>query len=147
MWKIWLILAGIFLILEAMTTGFLVFWLSIGSLIAMIVSFFIPDIIFQTSIFVLASTILIFATKPFVNKFVNNKKSVSTNVYTLNGKKAIVIEDINPSEGKGLIKVNGETWSAVCDNNITIPKDSEVEIVKIEGVKAFVNPIKITSTK
>ena len=144
MWKIWLIFAGIFLICEIATTGFLLFWLSIGSLIAMVVSFFIPSVILQTTIFVISSTILIFATKQFTDKF-TKKDTIQTNVQTLAGKKAIVIEDINSSEGKGLIKVNGELWSAVCDSNITIAKDSEVEIVKIEGVKAYVTPITVQS--
>ena len=146
MWQIWLILAGVFLIIEIATTGFLVFWLSIGSLISMVVSLFIPSIYFQTAIFVVASTILIFATRPFVNKF-DTKKVVPTNVYTLNGKKAIVVETINTTDGKGLIKVNGETWSAFCDEDTTISKGSEVEIIKIEGVKAYVKPLTVTSDK
>lgn len=69
MWQIWLIIAGICLVVEIMTVGFLVFWLAIGALIAMIVSFFIDNIIIQTAVFVIASAILIFATKPFVKKF------------------------------------------------------------------------------
>ena len=40
MWPIWLVLAGIFFIVEIATTGFLVFWLGIGSLFAMITKFF-----------------------------------------------------------------------------------------------------------
>lgn len=147
MWQFWLIFGGIFLIGEMATTGFLLFWLTVGCVITAVVSIFIPNIVFQTAVFVISSIILIFATKPFVNKFAGNKKVVPTNVYTLNGKKAIVIEDINPSEGKGLIKVNGEIWSAICDGNVNIPKDSEVEIIKIEGVKAYVNPIQVASTK
>lgn len=146
MWQIWLILSGVFLIIEIATTGFLVFWLSIASLISMVVSFFIPSVEFQTAVFVIASTILIFATRPFANKF-DTKKAVPTNVYTLNGKKAIVVEEINTTDGKGLIKVNGETWSAFCDEDVTIAKDSEVEIIKIEGVKAYVKPLTVTSTK
>ena len=39
MWYVWLILAGIFVIAEIMTTGFLIFWLGLGSLCAMITSF------------------------------------------------------------------------------------------------------------
>ena len=38
MWKLWVISAGLFLILESITTGFLVFWFAIGSIFAMIVS-------------------------------------------------------------------------------------------------------------
>ena len=40
MWQIWLIIAGICLIIEIITTGFLVFWFSIGALLAMITSLF-----------------------------------------------------------------------------------------------------------
>ena len=64
MWYIWLILAGVFLIIEIMTVGFLIFWLSIGSLFAMITSLFTDNIVIQTTVFVISSTILIFVTKP-----------------------------------------------------------------------------------
>lgn len=36
MWQFWLILAGLFLILEIITVGFLVFWFSVGALVAMV---------------------------------------------------------------------------------------------------------------
>ena len=84
MWKIWLIIAGLFLILETITEGFLVFWFSIGSLIAMISSFFIDNIIVQTSIFVISSTILIFATRKFCDKFLKHDKKNIVN--SINGK-------------------------------------------------------------
>ena len=68
MWHIWLIIAGAFVILEIATMGFLVFWFAVGALAAMVVSFFIESILIQSIVFVIVSTILLFATKPFVNK-------------------------------------------------------------------------------
>ena len=59
MWQTWLIIAGVCLIIEIMTVGFLIFWLAIGALIAMIVSFFIDNIIIQTTVFVISSAILV----------------------------------------------------------------------------------------
>ena len=73
MWQIWLIIAGICLIIEIMTVGFLVFWFAIGALLAMVTSLFIDNIIIQTAVFVISSGLLIFATKPFVEKFIHNK--------------------------------------------------------------------------
>ena len=141
-WYIWLILAGIFLIFEIFTMGFLIFWLSIGALFTMIISFFTSNILIQTSIFVITSTLLIFATKPLIQKF-GLKNTVPTNYQSIIGKKGIVVEDINNIKGTGLIKINGETWSALSDNeNIVIEKNSEVEILQIKGVKAIVIPIK-----
>lgn len=143
MWQIWLIAAGAFLILEMFTLGFLVFWLSIGSLLAMLVSFITDSIIIQTTVFVFSSGILIFATKPFVKKF-TEKDNAKTNVYSLVGKKAIVIEDIDWITGSGQIKFNGEVWSAKTKEQVNILKGTEVEIESIEGVKAFVKPLKET---
>jgi hypothetical protein len=144
MWQIWLIASGIFFICEIITVGFLVFWLGIGALIAMLVSFFTSNIIIQMSVFVVSSGLLIFATRPLVNK-ISKKDVVPTNVYSLIGKKAIVTESIDCTTGKGQIKFEGEVWSAKSKEQINIPAGSEVEIVSIEGVKAFVKPLKINS--
>ena len=140
MWQVWLIAAGVFLILEIFTLGFLVFWLSIGCILAMLVSFITDSIIIQTTVFVLSSVMLIFATKPLVKKF-TEKDNAKTNVYSLTGKKAIVIEDINWTEGTGQIKFEGQVWSAKTEEQVNIEKGTEVEIIKIEGVKAFVKPL------
>ena len=55
MWQIWLIIAGVCLIAEIITVGFLIFWLAIGALLAMVVSFFTDNIIIQTAVFVISS--------------------------------------------------------------------------------------------
>ena len=144
MWQIWLIASGIFFICEIITVGFLVFWLGVGALIAMLVSFFTSNIIVQMSVFVISSGLLIFATRPLVNK-ISKKDAIPTNVYSLIGKKAVVTEDIDWVTGKGQIKFEGEIWSAKSKEQINIPAGSEVEIVSIEGVKAFVKPLKIYS--
>lgn len=145
MWQIWLIAAGVFLIIEIFTIGFFVFWLSIGSLLAMLVSFVTSNLAIQCAVFIVSSTILIFATKPLVNRF-QKKDTTPTNVYSLVGKRGVVIEDINWTTGQGQIKASGEIWSAKTNDHVNIPKGSEVEIVSIDGVKAFVKPIKIVST-
>lgn len=144
MWQIWLIAAGIFFVAEIITVGFLIFWLGIGAILAMIVSFFTSNIIIQTAVFVISSAILIFATKPLVNRITKNDKTISTNVYSIIGKSGLVIEDINLVEGKGQIKVDGEVWSAICNGNTTIQAGTEVKVLEIRGVKALVEPINST---
>lgn len=137
MWQIWLILAGIFFIAEMATVGFLIFWFGVGALIAMLSSFFIESIIIQTTIFIISSTILLFATKPLVKKFMDVKPT-KTNAFSIIGKKALVIKEINPIQSTGQIKLNGEVWSAESENNEIISEGSEVEILEIKGVKAIV---------
>lgn len=142
MWKLWLIIAGLFFIGEIATVGFLIFWFGIGALIATIVSIFTTNIIIQTTVFLISSTILIFATKPFVKKFADVKKT-NTNVYSIIGKKALVIKTIDPIHSVGQIKLNGEVWTAESDNQQIIEEGTEVEILEIKGVKAIVKSVKV----
>lgn len=144
MWSIWLIAAGVFFIAEIATAGFLIFWLGIGALLAMITSFITDSIIIQTIVFVVSSCILIPLTKPLADKFIT-KKTVPTNSYSLINKHGIVISDINPIEGVGQVKVNGEIWSAKTEAESLIEKGTEIEVIKIDGVKLVVSPIKINS--
>ena len=146
MWHYWLIAAGIFFVAEALTAGFLIFWLGVAALITMCASFFISDLIIQTVIFIVCSVILIFATKPFVKRFMNIKET-KTNVFSLVGKKAIVTKDIDSLNNVGQIKVNGQIWSAEGENNKNIEIGTQVEILSITGVKAIVRPISSTSEK
>lgn len=138
MWKFWVIAAGLFLILESITTGFLVFWFAVGSVVAMIVSFFSDSIIVQTSTFIISSIIFIFATRKFANYFLKQNKPNEVNSFV--GKTGKVIVDIIPSDGQGQVKVGGEIWSAISENEEKIEKDTEIIITKLSGVKAVVKP-------
>ena len=146
MWIFWLIAAGIFFIIEMATIGFLVFWLGIGALLAMVTSFLTDSILIQVIVFVITSILLLIFTRPLVNKFVKVPKEVKTNAYSIIGKKGIVISAINNIEGSGQIKIDGEVWSAKSANDDDIAKDIEVEIIEIDGVKAVVKKIPENST-
>ena len=63
-----------------------------------------------------------------------------TNAFSIIGKKALVIKNIDSINKSGQIKVNGEVWSAIGKNDDTIEKGTEVEVVSINGVKAVVKP-------
>ena len=141
MWKIWLVAAGIFVIIEIANLGFFIFWFAMGALIAMILSFFTNNIILQVSVFIISSTILLFTTKPLVKKFIDKDSGIKTNAYSIEGKVGKVTVDIEPIEGTGQVKVNGEVWSAKTQGNDVIPKDTEVLIEKIDGVKVIVKPL------
>lgn len=138
MWQFWIVLSGIFFIIEMATVGFLVFWFGIGALIAMVFSFFTSNIAIQTTVFVLSSTILLFFTRPFVDKLTKKDNEVQTNAYSIIGKKGIVTKDIIPIEGKGQVRIGTEIWSAKSADDVKIEKGIEIEVVEIDGVKAVV---------
>lgn len=140
-WQFWLILAGILLLIEIFNSGFLIFWFSLGALIAMLTSLVIDNMIVQTAIFIIVSTLLLFVTKPFVNKILPKESFIKTNSNSIEGKIGKVIIDIDPIEGKGQVKLGGEVWSAKSADNTYISKDTEITVEKIEGVKVIVKPL------
>lgn len=126
--------------------GFFVFWFGVGALISMIVSLFCPgNILLQAIVFLVSSVILLFLTKPLVDRFTRKDKKTQTNAYSIIGKKALVIQDINNTLGVGQIKIANEVWSAKTADDTVIEKGAEVNIVRIDGVKAVVEPIVINS--
>ena len=139
MWYIWLILAGIFVIAEIATVGFLIFWLSLGSLCAMITSFFTDNIIIQTAVFVVTSALFIFFTRPLAKKLDKTDNPLVTNAFSIIGKRAIVIKEINPNQGVGQIKIDGQVWTAKSTNEEFISEGTEALILSIDGVKAVVS--------
>lgn len=143
MWKIWLIISGICLIVESFTLGFFVFWFSIGAIFALITSLFTTNIIIQSTVFVITSTLLLLLTKPLIKKFVKTPKTKPTNVYSIIGKEGIVLETIDSINGTGKVKINGELWSAISDSNIE--KDEKIKVISVNGVKLKVEKIHISS--
>lgn len=143
MWQTWLIISLFFFILEIATSGFLVFWFGIGGLITTILSLFVKNVIIQTVVFLVTSTLLILFTKPLVAKFAKAEASVKTNAYSVEGKIGKVTKDIEPIEGRGQVIIDGETWSAKSFDDSFIPKGTEIKVESLNGVKVIVKPFKI----
>ncbi len=139
MWKLWLIISGICLIIESITLGFFVFWFSIGAIFALLTSLFTSNIFIQSTVFIITSTLLLLLTKPLIKKFVKSPKSKPTNVYSIIGKEGIVLENIDNISSTGKVKINGELWSAISDNNIE--KGETIKVLSINGVKLKVEKV------
>ena len=138
----WLIVAIIFGVGELMTTSLTLIWFSIGALIVMLISIFIESILWQVVVFaVISITLLVIATKYLVDRYIEVK--YNTNLQGIISQKAIVVEDIEPYES-GVVKLNGEEWTAVSKDELKIEKGKVVEIIEIEGVKLIVR--EVTST-
>lgn len=142
MWYIWLIAAGVFFIAEIITVGFMIFWLGVAALITCIISLFTANIFIQTAIFVILSTLLLLFTRPFVDKFVNNREVIlTTNAYSIIGKEAIVVSTFDASSKIGQIKVGSEKWTAKSEHDEIFKEGDVVKIEAIDGVKAIVTRI------
>lgn len=138
LWAIWLILCGIFLLIEIFNISFLLIWPGIGSFFAFIASILGASIEVQIAVFAITTTIMIIFMKPLVKKLFKNKDDTKMNNNAMIGKKGIVIKEINPLEETGQVKVAGELWSAITLDNTKIQINEIVKVTKVEGVKLVV---------
>lgn len=142
MWYMWLIAAGVFFVAEIITVGFMIFWLGISALIVCLLSLFIDNLFIQMAVFVILSTLLLFLTRPFVEKFVIKKdQKVITNAFSIIGKQAKVIKSMDPITKLGQVKVGQETWTAKTKNDMLLEEGDVVKVDAIDGVKAIVSKI------
>lgn len=132
---LWGILIILCLIIEVATVNLVTIWFCIGGLIALLLSLIKAPLILQIIAFLVVSLISIFMALPLAKKHLKYSK---TNVDSIVGSKCYVTEDISNLENIGTIIVNGIEWKAKSILNKEIKKDTLVEIVKIEGVSAFV---------
>ena len=135
---IWLALAVIFLIIEAITVGLATIWFAAGAFAAFVLSLLNVPVLAQVVIFLAVSCcLLVFTRKIFVEKL--RTGSESTNVDALIGETGIVTEEIRPLT-VGQVKINGQIWSALGKDDETIEKDRLVKVIAIEVVKLIVIP-------
>lgn len=143
---VWLIIAVAFGVAEAATLSLTMIWFSVGAIFAIGVSYITDSIFVQILVFAVVSFLLLFiATRKLIkmNKEKNSKfwSTTETNSDAFIGKKGFVINKITP-EKSGLVKVKGEEWTAVSDDETVIEKGEEIVVKSIEGVKLIVEKVK-----
>lgn len=120
----------------------MIFWLGVAALVVCLISLFVENVFIQAVIFVILSAILLLFTRPFVEKFVIKKEEkVITNAYSIIGKKAEVIKEVDPVTKLCQIKVGTESWTAKTADDTILNEGDIVTVDSIDGVKAIVSKI------
>lgn len=130
MFYLWLAIAIVLAIIEMSTVNLVSIWYIISSVIAMIISLFIDNIIIQVAVFVLGGTILLILTKDAIKKILPEK--AKTNIDRIIGMDGIVTKEIT-KKIPGEVKVDGKYWTAISEETISV--DNIVEILEINSTK------------
>lgn len=138
---IWLGLLLLFGIGEAVTVGLTSIWFAAGALAALICSMADGNTALQIILFFVVSALSIAAFRPIAQKHINNKVE-PTNADSIVGRQVLVTEKISNLQAMGAVYVSGLTWSARSVDNSEIAVGTLVRILRIEGVKVFVETIK-----
>ena len=137
---IWLGILALLLVVEAITAGLTTIWFAGGALAAAIASGIGVGIVPQLLLFFGVSLVLLIFTRPVAMKLMN-KNTEKTNVDSLLGKTAVVIQKIDNLAQTGQVRINDIEWMArTSDDTKTIPVDTVVIIKAVHGVKLIVEP-------
>lgn len=142
---IWLILTIVFVIAELATVGLVSIWFAAGSLITLIAAALGAPLPVQIILFLAISIALLLATRPFANKFINNRTQ-ATNVDSVIGEKARVTERVSNLDLTGKAVVRGQEWTVRTDNDNEIIDQGElIEVLRVSGVKLIVRKAQQTN--
>ena len=138
---VWLVLLLAFAAGEAVSVGLTSIWFAAGALAALIVALLGGGWILQVVLFFVVSILCLLAVRPLAKKHLNNKIQ-PTNADRVIGAEALVTEDIDNVKGTGAVIVGGLAWTARSNSETPISAGTRVRVLRIEGVKVYVEELK-----
>ena len=94
----------------------------------------------QLGVFLALSGLSILLIRPLTKNLLTPTPS-PTNADRILGKTAVVTQEIDNVRGSGLVSISGQVWTARSQDGSLIPADSRVRVLRIEGVKAYVETL------
>ena len=135
---IWLILAVVFLVAEAVTVTMTSLWFAGGALAALVVALLGGSWGLQIGTALVVSAALLACLRPLAKKHFTPKLT-KTNVDAVIGTQGYVTADIDNAAATGTVKLGAMEWTARSADGSPIPKGTLVKVERIEGVKAIVS--------
>ena len=89
----------------------------------------------------IVSGVLLALLRPFLRKYITPKQT-RTNIDAVIGSKGMVLAEINNDLQQGKVKLGAMEWTARSTDGSVLTPGTQVVVDKIEGVKAFVSPVK-----
>ena len=141
-WIYWLIILIVMIIIEAATTALATIWFAAGALVAMIMDLCGAPHNLQIIVMAAVSVVTFIVCMIWIRPKLESLRRANvqrTNADRLIGMEGVVIVPVDPVEGKGQVKVEGQVWSAKSESSIK--EGTKVKIRSIEGVKLLVEPV------
>ena len=137
---VWLIVLIVLVVGEAATVGLTFIWFAVGALGGLITAVLGGEIWMQVVVFLAASALTLALVRPLAAQFLKTSRT-PTNADRVIGKTAAVTQTIDNTSGTGQVNVSGQIWSARSEHDVVISVGTEVRVLRIEGVKLFVEAL------
>lgn len=137
---IWIAVIVLLIIGEAMTVGLTLIWFAVGAVGGLIAAVAGGSTLTQLVVFLVISALALLLVRPVAKERLMNKLT-PTNADRVIGKTALVTEAIDNVEATGQVRIAGQIWTARSEHNQVLAVNTEVRVLRIEGVKVFVEAI------
>jgi inner membrane protein len=138
----WVAMMIIFLIAEIFTTGFFLLCFGVGAGAAAIAAYLGVDPFVQILVFIVVSGMAVLLTRPITKRLNEQHRNFVGSDRVLE-KPALVLVEINPALGSGMVRVDAEEWRAVSEDGSIIAKDEIVKVIRIDGTRLVVQPSQV----
>ena len=115
-------------------------WFAAGALGAFLAACVGAPLWTQLIVFAAVSAAALALVRPAVSKFARPRRS-PTNADRVVDQTASVTETIDNEAGRGQVSVLGQVWTARSELGVVIPAGSQVKVLRIEGVKVYVEAV------
>ena len=137
MYIVWMVIAGLFLVLELYTAALCSIWFTVGAVAALAVTALQGPVWLQILVFFIVSAVCFALLYPRIKKHLNTRKT-ATNADMTIGAICVVTQVIDNIAGTGTVSVGGKTWTARSIHGSVIEEGRMVRAIRIEGVKLMV---------
>ena len=138
-WIVWLALMIACIALEALSMQLFSIWFAMGALVALIADLAGAELWLQIILFLAVTVVSLLATRPLTKRLRGQKEP--TNADRCVGQTVMVQEEIDNVNGTGLIKVEGQIWTARTADGSVVPAGAFVRTLEIQGAKLLVEPL------
>jgi membrane protein implicated in regulation of membrane protease activity len=136
-WLVWVILAAVLAVGEALTLGFLLGLIAIAAVLAGAVAAVGGGLVIQLIVFIVASIASVALLRPLAKRHLQTPARLRTGTAALVGAKAVVLQRVDDLGGQ--VRIGGEVWSAraYLEGQVIEP-GARVEVAQIDGATALV---------
>lgn len=137
LWQIWLTVGVVFFVIELLNTGFGIICIGFGALLASVLSACGLGLAWQIIGLCIGSFLSFLFVRPVMKKWLDGRNKPKTNLDSIIGRKATVIEVFK--DGKGRVAIDGTDWNASSLSSDTIENGKTVTISDRNGNTLIVN--------
>ena len=135
---IWLVIAAVMALVEAVTFGLITLWFVLGALAAFAASLLGASSVVQVVVFLAVSVLCLVLLRPLV---LRNRARGEREEPTPVGQRGIVVEDVDNAALTGRVELADHmTWAARSSDDAPLPTGTRIRVIGQESIKLVVEP-------